>query len=49
MIKKIGDLIRDRGERIRLGDNARKSVEKYTSEAVGEEWFTLIEESDVYE
>lgn len=49
MVKKIGDLIKNRDERLRLGENARKSVEKYTSEAVGEEWFTLIEESDVYE
>ena len=49
MVKKICDLIKDRDERVRLGDNARKSVEKFTSEAVGEEWFTLIEESDVYE
>ena len=49
MVKKIGDLIEDRKERLRLGDNARKSVAKYTSDAVGEEWFTLIEESDVYE
>jgi len=49
MVKKIGDLIKNRDERIRLGENARKSVTKYTSDAVGEEWFTLIEESDVYE
>ncbi len=49
MVKKIGDLIKDRDERLKIGENARKSVEKYTSEAVGEEWFTLIEESDVYE
>ena len=49
MVKKITDLINSKEERIRLGNNARKSVEKYTSEKVGEEWFTLIEESDVYE
>ena len=49
MIKKIEDLIKSREERIRLGKNARKSVEKYTSGKVGEEWFTLIEESDVYQ
>lgn len=49
MIKKIIDLIKSRDERIRLGKNARNSVTKYTSEAVGEEWFTLIEESDIYE
>ena len=49
MAKKIGDLIKNKKERIRLGKNARKGVEKYTSEAVGEEWFTLIEESDIYD
>lgn len=49
MVKKIGDLIDNYQERVRLGENARISVEKYTSEAVGEEWITLIEESDVYE
>ena len=49
MVKKIEDLIKDRDERLRLGDNARKSVEKYTSDAVGEEWFTLIDESDIYD
>lgn len=49
MVKKIGDLIRNKEERLKLGDNARKSVEKYTSEAVGKEWFALIEESGVYE
>jgi len=49
MVKKIGDLIKSRDVRLKLGENARRSVEKYTSDAVGEEWFTLIEESDVYE
>ena len=49
MVKKIGDLIDHREERIKLGENARNSVMKYTSDAIGEEWFTLIEESDVYE
>ena len=49
MVKKIGDLIRNHSERERLGENARHSVEKYTRDSVGEEWFTLIEESDVYE
>ena len=49
MVKKIGDLINNRNDRLKLGENARKSVEKYTSDAVGEEWFTLIEESDIYE
>ena len=49
MIKKIGDLIDNSSERKRIGKNARKSISKYTSDVVGEEWFTLIEESDVYE
>ncbi len=49
MVRKIVDLIKERSERVKLGDNARNSVAKYTSESVGEEWFTLIEESDVYE
>jgi glycosyltransferase involved in cell wall biosynthesis len=49
MVKKIGDLIDNYKERVRLGENARVSVAKYTREAVGEEWFSLIEESDVYE
>ena len=49
MIKKIGDLIENSSERKRIGKNARKSISKYTSDVVGEEWFTLIEESDVYE
>ena len=48
MIKKISDLIDNSSERKRIGKNARKSISKYTSDVVGEEWFTLIEESDVY-
>ena len=49
MVKKIGDLINDLDERKRIGKNARESVKKYTRDVVGGEWFTLIEESDVYE
>ena len=49
MIKKISDLIDNSSERERIGRNARNSIMKYTSDVVGEEWFTLIEESDVYE
>ena len=49
MIKKISDLIDSPSERERIGKNARKSITKYTSDVVGEEWFTLIEESDIYE
>lgn len=49
MIKKISDLIDNSSERKRIGKNARSSISKYTSDVVGEEWYTLIEESDVYE
>ncbi len=49
MAKKVEDLIESKSERVRIGKNARKSINKYTSEVVGEEWFSLIEESDVYE
>jgi len=49
MIMKIEDLIKNEEERIKLGKQARESVKKYASEIVGEEWFTLIEESDIYE
>ena len=49
MIMKIKDLIENKQERIKIGKQARDSVKKYTSDIVGEEWFTLIEESDIYE
>lgn len=49
MAKKVEDLIENKKERIKLGKNARDSVTKYTSDIIKEEWFTLIEESDVYE
>ena len=49
MIKKISDLIDNSSERKKIGKNARNSISKYTSDVVGEEWYTLIEESDVYE
>ena len=49
MIKKISDLIDNSSERKKIGKNARNSISKYTSDVVCEEWFTLIEESDVYE
>lgn len=49
MVKKIEDLIDNKDERKRIGKNARRSVKKYSSDVVGEEWFTLIEESDVYD
>ena len=41
MIMKIKDLINNEEERIRIGKQARKSVKKYTSDIVGEEWITL--------
>ena len=49
MIQKIEDLMKSREVRIKLGKQARESVHKYTSEVVGEQWFTLIEESGSYE
>ena len=49
MIQKVSDLIDNRNKRVEMGKYARKSVYKYTSEVVGEEWFTLIEESGIYE
>lgn len=49
MIMKLKDLINNKEERIKIGKQARKSVSKYTSDIVGKEWITLIEESDIYE
>ena len=49
MLQKIKDLIDNQDKRIQMGKNARNSVSKYTSDVVGEEWFTLIEESGIYE
>ena len=49
MALKIEDLIRNQKERIEIGKQAREIAGKYTSDVVGEEWFTLIEESDIYE
>ena len=49
MIMKINDLISNEKERIKIGKQARESVKKYTSDIVGEEWITLIEESDIYD
>ena len=48
MIKKIEDLM-DYQKRIKIGTQARESVKKYTSDIVGDEWITLIEESEIYE
>ena len=49
MLLKIKNLIENEKLRKNVGKEARKSIDKYTSEVVGEEWFTLIEESDIYE
>ena len=49
MASKIGELINDKEKRIELGDNALKSVSKYTSGIVGKEWYKLIEESGANE
>lgn len=49
MIMKIEDLMKNKEERKRIGAQARESVGKYTSDIVGEEWITLIEESDIYD
>ena len=49
MISKIEDLMNSKKERVKVGKQARKSINKYTSDVVGKEWFTVIEESDIYE
>ena len=49
MTMKIESLINNKEERIKIGKQARNSVKKFTSDVVGEEWITLIEESDIYE
>ena len=49
MVLKIKNLIENEKLRKNVGKAARESINKYTSEVVGEEWFTLIEESDIYE
>ncbi len=49
MVKKINDLCDKEDIRRILGKNARKSVKKYTSDVIKDEWITLIEESGIYE
>lgn len=49
MKRKISDLIDTYEKRKEMGKKARESVQKYTNDVVGEEWFTLIEESGIYE
>ena len=45
-IKKIEDLIEKKEERIRLGKEAFKTSQKYTSDKISKEWFNLLEKSD---
>ena len=49
MISKIEDLIKKEEIRKEIGKEARESIKKYSNDVVGKEWFTLIEESDIYE
>lgn len=49
MISKIEDLMKKEETRKQIGEKARSSIKKYSSEVVGKEWFTLIEESDIYD
>lgn len=43
MIKKIEDLMKSYETRKRIGMAGRKSIRKYTSEVVSEQWYNLIE------
>lgn len=49
MVLKVESLMKDEKARIKIGKNARGSILKYSSDVIGEEWFTLIEESGRYE
>ncbi len=49
MVLKVENLIKNIDERKKIGEVARNSIMKYSSEVIGEEWFTLIEESGIYE
>ena len=44
-IKKIEDLIEKKEERIRIGKEAFKTSQKYTSYKVGKQWYQLLEKS----
>ena len=45
-IKELEDIVNE----LESGEiDLDSSIKKYTSDVVGEEWLTLIEESDVYE
>ena len=49
MIEKIEYLIDNNNVRKKMGEYARKSVEKYTSDSVIKQWYKIIEESDIDE
>ncbi len=48
-VLKVKSLIEKKEERKKIGKLARESVNKYTSDKVGSEWISLLEESGVYE
>ncbi len=45
-IKKIEDLIEKKEERIKIGKEAYKTSQNYTSDKVSQKWFDLLEKSD---
>lgn len=49
MIEKISLLVDDRKKRIEMGEYARKSVVKYTSDIVSKQWIKIFEESGINE
>jgi glycosyltransferase involved in cell wall biosynthesis len=46
MIEKIRYLVDNNSVREKMGNAARKSVEKYTSDSVIKQWYEIIEESE---
>ena len=49
MIKKIEDLMNDKNTRERIGKNSRKFSKKFIGENVVKDWYSLLDEGDVYE
>lgn len=49
MIKKIEDLMEDYSTREKIGKNSRKFSKKFIGENVIKDWFSLLEEGEVYE